>query len=278
MSDADHSHKSWIEWISHALSREPKDRPELLEILRDAKQRQLFTSDALHMIEGVLQVSEMQVRDIMIPRVNMIVVEGDVSPQETVPHIIQYGHSRYPVIGENRDEILGILLAKDLLSSCLNSNPQPMIKDLVRPAVFIPESKRLDILLKEFRLNRNHMAIVLDEYGGVSGLVTIEDVLEQIVGEIIDESDPDADEHNIKKANETEYFVKALTPLEEINEYFDCHLDTEEFDTIGGLVTQRFGYLPKLDESINIEPFEIKVVQTSKRRVDKLLIKLQSNL
>ncbi|HYF97972.1 MAG TPA: transporter associated domain-containing protein [Coxiellaceae bacterium] len=275
MSDVDHHHKSWIEWISHALSREPQDRQELLELLRDAKQRQLFSMDALRMIEGVLQVSEMQVRDIMIPRVNMIVVEGKSTPQEALPHISQYGHSRYPVIGENRDEILGILLAKDLLRSCLNNAKQPLIQELIRPAVFIPESKRLDILLKEFRLNRNHMAIVVDEYGGIAGLVTIEDVLEQIVGDIIDEHDPHADEENIRKLGKNEYQVKALTPLEEINEHLNCQFDIEEFDTIGGLVMQRFGYLPKRDETIIIEPLEIKVLQTSKRRVDKLLISVQ---
>jgi len=278
MSDADHPHKSWSEWISHALAREPKDRKELLELLRDAKQRQLFTNDALHMIEGVLQVSEMQVRDIMIPRANMIVVEGDSSPNEILPHVIQHTHSRYPVIGENRDEILGIMLAKDLLPFCLNSNTQqPRIKQLVRPAIFIPESKRLDILLKEFRLNRNHMAIVVDEYGGVAGLVTIEDVLEQIVGDIIDEHDPDASEKDIKSLGDDLYQVKALTDLEDINRFFNCTLDTEEFDTIGGLVMQRFGYLPKRDESIIIEPFEIKVLQATKRRVEKLLLRFISD-
>ncbi len=276
MSHGDHPHKSWIEWISHALSREPKDRSELLELLRDAKQRELFSTDALRMIEGVLQVSEMQVRDVMVPRVNMAVIEGDATPEATLPRLIQYAHSRYPVIGENRDEILGILLAKDLLRSCLKPGHQSVIRDLVRPAVFIPESKRLDILLQEFRLNRNHMAIVVDEYGGVAGLVTIEDVLEQIVGDIIDEHDPDADEHNIKKIGEGEFIVKALTPLEEINDHFQCDFDVEEFDTLGGLVMQRFGYLPKRDEVIVIEPFEIKVLQTSKRRVDKLQLKLRA--
>ena len=274
MSDADHHHKSWSEWISHALSREPKDRQELLELLRDAKQRQLFTNDALRMIEGVLQVSEMQVRDIMIPRANMVVVEGEETPEKILPHILQYGHSRYPVIGENRDEILGILLAKDLLRSCLNPAEQTPIQNLVRPAVFIPESKRLDILLKEFRQNRNHMAIVVDEYGGISGLITIEDVLEQIVGDIIDEYDLHDQEQNIRKLSEGEYLVKALSPLQEINAQLHCHFDTEEFDTIGGLVMQRFGYLPKRGDVIVIEDLQIKVLQASKRRVDKLLISI----
>ncbi len=276
MSDSDHQHKSWIEWISHALSREPKDRQELLELLRDAKQRQLFSTDAFRMIEGVLQVSEMHVRDIMIPRVNMVVVEAEATPKDIMPHVLEHGHSRYPVIGENRDEILGILLAKDLLRYCLNSAEQSRIKELLRPAIFIPESKRLDILLKEFRQNRNHMAIVVDEYGGISGLVTIEDVLEQIVGDIIDEYDDQAQEENIRKIGEQEYLVKALSPLEEINEVLHCQFDIEEFDTIGGLVMQRFGYLPKRGESIVIEALNIKVLKASKRRVDKLLVTIPS--
>lgn len=262
--------RSWLERLSQALLREPQDRKQLVSLLRDAEQRNLLDAQALGMIEGALQISEMQVWDIMIPRAQMVVVEQDSSPEEFLPLIIESGHSRFPVIGENRDEVIGILLAKDLLS--YNSHEQKTrfkMRDILRPVVFVPEGKHLNTLLQEFRNTRNHMAIVVDEYGGVAGLVTIEDVLEQIVGEIEDEYDID-DEVFIKKNSETQYTVKALTPIDEFNQYFTTHLDESEFDTIGGLVMQAFGHLPKRGEVITIDRFRFKVLSADNRRVQLL--------
>lgn len=259
--------RSWLERLSQALLREPQDREQLVELLRDAEQRNLLDAQALAMIEGVLQISEMQVWDIMIPRAQMVVVEEDMPLQEFLPLVMESGHSRFPVIGENRDEVVGILLAKDLLRySALAEQARFNIRDILRPVVFVPESKRLDRLLQDFRRTHNHMAIVVDEYGGVAGLVTIEDVLEQIVGEIEDEYDVD-DEAFIKKISETQYTVKALTPIEEFNQYFTAELDEDEFDTIGGLVMQAFGRLPKRGDIINIDRFRFKVLRADNRRV-----------
>ena len=246
---------------------EPKDREQLVELLRDAQQRDLLDTDALAMIEGVLQVAEMQVRDIMVPRAQMTVVERDATLEKILPVIIESAHSRFPVIGDNRDEVVGILLAKDLLAySGPDGAKNFSVRDILRPAVFIPESKRLNVLLKEFRASRNHMAIVVDEYGGVAGLVTIEDVLEQIVGEIVDEHDIEEDAY-IKKHNDNVYAVKALTPIEEFNDYFYSKFSDEEFDTIGGLVMQRFGRLPRRGEVITIDRFRFKVLNADSRRI-----------
>jgi len=268
MNDDSHAHRSWLERLSHALLREPRDRAQLIELLHDAKERELLDQDALAMIEGVLRVSEMKVRDVMIPRAQMVVVDHDATPQSALPLIIDSAHSRFPVIGESRDEITGILLAKDLLQYTLKEEQSTkQIKDLVRPALFIPESKRLDILLKEFRLNRNHMAIVVDEYGGVSGLITIEDVLEQIVGSIEDETDITEQEPNIKKINENEYIINALTAVEDFNHYFGTRINNEDFDTVGGYVMQQFGHLPKRGESVKIGALEMTVILASNRRV-----------
>jgi len=259
--------RSWLERLSQALMGEPKDREQLVELLRDAQQRDLLDTDALAMIEGVLQVAEMQVRDIMVPRAQMTVVERDATLEMILPVIIESAHSRFPVIGDNRDEVVGILLAKDLLAY---SGPDGVknfsVRDILRPAVFIPESKRLNVLLKEFRASRNHMAIVVDEYGGVAGLVTIEDVLEQIVGEIVDEHDIEEDAY-IKKHNDNVYAVKALTPIDEFNDYFYSKFSDEEFDTIGGLVMQRFGRLPRRGEVITIDRFRFKVLNADSRRI-----------
>jgi len=264
--------RSWLERLSFALMGEPKDREQLVELLRDAQQRDLLDPDALTMIEGVLQVAEMQVRDIMVPRAQMAVVERDASLDKIMPVIIESAHSRFPVIGDSRDEVVGILLAKDLIAyngpdAVKNFN----VRDILRPAVFIPESKRLNVLLKEFRASRNHMAIVVDEYGGVAGLVTIEDVLEQIVGEIVDEHDIEEDAY-IKKHNDNVYAVKALTPIEEFNQYFDSVFSDEEFDTIGGLVMQRFGRLPRRGEVITIDHFRFKVLNADSRRIHLLQV------
>jgi magnesium and cobalt transporter len=208
----------------------------------------------------------MQVRDIMIPRAQMAVVSREAAPDEILPFIIESGHSRFPVISDNRDEVIGILLAKDLLRHRFDGGTVFDIKDVMRPAVFIPESKRLNVLLKEFRASRNHLAIVVDEYGGVAGMVTIEDVLEQIVGEIEDEHDIDEDTF-IRKRNDSNYVLKALTPIEDFNEYFGSHFSDEEFDTIGGRVIQAFGHVPKRGESVTIDSYEFKVLRADNRRV-----------
>lgn len=263
--------RSWVERLSNALLREPKDREQLVELLRDAQRRNLLDAEALGMIESVLQVGEMQVRDIMIPRAQMAVVNRDVTPDVVLPMIIESGHSRFPVISDNRDEVVGILLAKDLLRYRFDADASFDIKDVMRPTVFIPESKRLNVLLKEFRASRNHLAIVVDEYGGVAGMVTIEDVLEQIVGEIEDEHDIDEDTF-IRKRSETSYVLKALTPIEDFNDYFGAHFSDEEFDTIGGRVTQAFGHMPKRGEGVTLGNFEFKVLRADNRRVHILAL------
>lgn len=265
--------RTWFERLSHALLGEPQDREQLVELLRDAEQRSLLDSDALAMIEGVLLTSELRVRDIMIPRAQMAVVERDVALKDSLRTIIDSGHSRFPVVGDNRDEVLGILLAKDLLAFLVDPERVFNIRDVLRPAVFIPESKRLNILLNEFRSNRNHMAIVVDEYGGVSGLVTIEDVIEQIVGEIADEHDID-EATFIKEHGNGQFILKALTPIEEFNEYFKANLSDEEFDTIGGLVMSKFGYLPKPGESVAIDNYKFKVLHADSRRTHLLRMKI----
>lgn len=269
---APHS-RSWFDRLSHALLREPRDREQLVELLRDAQRRSLLDADALGMIESVLQVSEMQVRDVMIPRAQMDVVSRDATPDEIVAFIVESGHSRFPVISDSRDEVVGILLAKDMLRYRLDGGIAFDIKDVMRPAVFIPESKRLNVLLKEFRASRNHLAVVVDEYGGVAGMVTIEDVLEQIVGEIEDEHDIDEDSF-IRKRNDTNYILKALTPVEDFNEYFGTDFSDEEFDTVGGLVIQAFGHVPKRGETVVVDQFEFKVLRADVRRVHVLALRV----
>lgn len=264
--------RSWLERLSKALLREPQDREQLVNLLRNAEQRNLLDAQALAMIEGVLQITDMQVRDIMIPRGQMVVVEQEASLKKSLPIITESGHSRFPVIGETRDEIIGILLAKDLLAFNTHAeHPRFNIRDILRPAIFVPESKRLNRLLQEFRVNHNHMAIVVDEYGGVSGLVTIEDVLEQIVGEIEDEYDID-DESFIKQLSKSQYTVKALTPIEEFNQYFGAKLVEKDFDTMGGLVMSAFGHLPKRGEIVHIDHFRFKVLHSDKRQIRLLRV------
>ncbi len=262
--------RSWLERLGQVLSGEPRDRGELIEILREAQQRHLLDADALAMIEGVLEVSEMRVREIMIPRSQMVVVERDASLDEILPIITESAHSRFPVIGDSKDEVVGILLAKDLLAYFMGERHRGFnMRDILRPAVFIPESKRLNVLLKEFRASRNHMAIVVDEYGGVAGLVTIEDVLEQIVGDIADETDQDRDPQ-IRRRDDGGYNVKALTPIEDFNEYFDSRFSDEEFDTIAGVVTKEFGRMPSRGEVITIDGFHFKVLSADSRRLHLL--------
>ena len=267
------SHKSWLDRLGQVFSSEPKDREELIMILRDAQERNLFDTSALAMIEGVFQVSELQVRDIMIPRSQMVVVEEENSVQEMLPTIIESAHSRFPVIGDSRDEVVGVLLAKDLLRILSEEESQDFnLRDILRPAFIVPESKRLNILLNEFRHTRNHMAIIVDEYGGVSGLVTIEDVLEQIVGDITDEHDLEEDQY-IKYSEDDKYaLVKALTPIEDFNEYFETSFKDDEFDTIGGLVTHKFGHVPKRNETTNIDEFKFEVISADSRRLHLLKV------
>lgn len=264
--------RSWLERIGDKLSREPRDRDELMELLRDAEQRQLLDPYALVMIEGVLDVSEMQVRDVMIPRAQMVVIEHDKTPEEIVPIMVESAHSRFPVIGDNKDEVIGILLAKDLLTYFAAPRASEFnLRDVLRPAVFIPESKRLNMLLREFRTSRNHMAIVVDEYGGVAGLVTIEDVLEEIVGEIEDEHDIDDDAY-IVKISDARFTVKGITPIEDFNLEVGAGFSDDEFDTVGGLVTNEFGRVPKRGESITFGAFQFKVLRADNRRIQLLQV------
>ena len=261
---------SWLARLNKVITGEPQDREQLVDVLRDAEKRNLVDAQALAMIEGVMHVGEMQVRDIMVPRAQMVVVSSDSQPEEFIESLIESGHSRFPVIGDSRDEVEGILLAKDLLGYLATGGEEAFdLEDSMRPAVFIPESKRLNVLLREFRENRNHMAIVVDEYGGVAGLVTIEDVLEQIVGEIDDEHDNE-ESSLIRRLGNGEYTVKAITPIETFNEYFQTNFSDEEFDTIGGLVIKAFGQLPKRGQSTRIDGVTFKVLRADKRRVHLL--------
>ena len=265
---------SWIEKISRLFLDIPQDREELFAVLHAAQNRDLFDMDALNMIEGVLEVSEIQVRDIMIPRSHMVILEEQNSYEEMLPVVINSGHSRFPVIGDNRDNITGILLAKDLLRYCDDESRKEFdIKDVIRTPSFVPESKRLNVLLKEFRSSRNHMAIVVDEYSGVAGLVTIEDVLEQIVGDIDDEHDIE-DVGNVRRLGVSRYSVKALTPIEEFNEFFESGFDEDDVDTLGGMLMKNLGHLPKRGESIMIGRFLFKIMSADSRRIKHVQVVL----
>lgn len=267
-------HKSWLERLTQAFVHEPRNRQELLDLLREAQHNEVLDIEALAIIEGALQVADMQVRDIMIPRSQMSTIKASQTPREFLPSVIEAAHSRFPVIGESIDDVLGILLAKDLLPLLLEDNTERFnIKDLLRPATCIPESKRLNVLLKEFRSTHNHMAIVIDEYGGVSGLITIEDVLEQIVGDIEDEHDID-DEDYIKPLPSGDYLIKGLTPIEDFNEQFDTGFSDEEFDTFGGLVMNAFGHLPKRNEIVELDGFRVRILNADSRRVHLLRVSL----
>ena len=253
------------------LAREPEDREELIDVLRASYDRNLIDADALAMIEGVLQVSEMQARDIMVPRAQMDVIDIRESPDQFIPTVIRTGHSRFPVIGENKDNVIGILLAKDLLHFYAGEE-EFNVRDMLRPAVFIPESKPLNVLLKEFRKNRNHMAVVADEYGGVSGMVTIEDVIEQIVGDIEDEYDYDDVEDNIVPEKGGLYRVKALTEIADFNTHFGTRYSDHDFDTIGGLILSRFGRVPKRGEQVTIDNLTFRVLRADSRRLHLLQV------
>lgn len=266
--------KSWLSKIGQMLSGDPQDQEDLMDILREAKDNHLIDSDAFAMIEGVMEVSEMRVRDIMIPRVQMVVVPHDAELKSILPLVLEHGHSRFPVIEDDRSKVVGVLLAKDLLSHIL-SDLSIRIEEIMRPVSVVPESKRLNILLKEFRTNRNHMAIVVDEYGAAAGLVTIEDVLEQIVGEIEDEHDLEGDEEDyIFRRSDAEYTVKALTPIEDFDEYFSTDFATDEYDTVGGFIVTRLGHLPKKGEKVVEDRFRFEVLKADSRRIHLLKVKL----
>ena len=256
----------WLERLFPGVVGEPRDRDELIDLLKQAKNRALFDTEALAMIEGVLQVADLQVRDIMIPRAQMVVVGRNHELSQVLPVVVESAHSRFPVIGEDRAEVVGIMLAKDLLQYCGENAPRFKMRDIVRPAVFVPESKRLNVLLREFRASRNHMAIVIDEYGNAAGLVTIEDVLEQIVGEIEDEYDFDEDAFILKRGPNS-YTLKAHTTIEDFNDYFGVRFDDTDYDTIGGLTVNAFGHLPSRGESVVVDAFRFTVVRADSRRV-----------
>ena len=268
MADADNSGstRGWLDRIYNIFTGEPQNQKQLLDLLKNLQSHQLLEADELNMIEGVLQVDDMQVRDIMIPRGQMVVLDHDDSLPEIIQKITDSGHSRFPVIDDDKDDVVGILLAKDLLQLSLDQSQDFEINEYIRPASFIPESKRLNVLLKEFRLNRSHMAMIVDEYGGVSGLITIEDVLEQIVGKIDDEHDED-EEVDIQAHGANRFSVRALTPLPEFNEYFNTDYESEEIETIGGLVLRQFGHLPERGESIALDNLTFKVLNADSRQV-----------
>lgn len=274
MSDENTNHstekheRSWLDKLLHAFSAEPKSRDELMEIIKDAADNKLLDQEALTIIEGAMDVSSLQAREIMVPRSHIVAVRIDDSPQEYLPQIIESGHSRFPVIGENMDDVRGILLAKDLLPLALKGTDNFNIESILRSANIVPESKRVNVLLKEFRENRYHMALVMDEYGGISGLLTIEDILEEIVGEIQDETDESEETSDfIKRINETDYIIKALTSIEDFNEYFSTRFSDEDFDTIGGILMQEFGHLPKRNEVVQIDNMQFRVLYADNRQI-----------
>jgi len=272
--DSSHTHRnseprrSWLDRISSVLSGEPTNREDLVELLRDAQADGLIGADTLHMMEGAIAVSDMTVGDVMIPRSQMVSLPAEASLLDLMKMVVESGHSRFPVHGEDKDEVLGILLAKDLLRGVVTDFGPSTIHELLRPAVLIPESKRLDVLLREFRQSRNHMAIVIDEHGGVAGLITIEDVLEQIVGEIDDEHDDAEDPHALIAAQaDGQFVVDALTPICDFNERFGADFDDDEYDTIGGLVTAAIGHLPEAGEELTLGRFVFRVSGADARRV-----------
>ena len=280
MSEDPDSHpperRSWLERLSLAFSGEPQTRADLIEILRDAQENGLVSTDTLKMLEGALAVSELQVGDIMLPRSQMVSLPADASFMDLMKMVVESGHSRFPVHGEDKDDILGILLAKDLLRGIVADGGPGQVRELLRPAVLIPEAKRLNVLLKEFRLSRNHMAIVVDEHGGVAGLVTIEDVLEQIVGRIDDEHDEAADTTLIAAQPDGQFAVDALTPISDFNERFGADFPDDEYDTVGGLVTSAIGHLPEAGEELALGRFHFRVGRADRRRVHTFIVSVHA--
>jgi len=280
MSDDPDSHpperRSWLERLSIAFSGEPQTREDLVEILRDAQDNGLIGGDTLRMLEGALGVSELQVGDIMLNRSQMVSLPADAAFMDLMRMVVESGHSRFPVHGEDKDEILGILLAKDLLRGIVADGGPGQIRELLRPAILIPESKRLNVLLKEFRTSRNHMAIVVDEHGGVAGLVTIEDVLEQIVGRIDDEHDEADDGSLIAAQPDGQFAVDALTPISDFNERFGADFPDDEYDTVGGLVTSAIGHLPEAGEELSMGEFHFRVGRADRRRVQSFVVSVNA--
>ncbi|MFT6791730.1 MAG: magnesium and cobalt transporter [Cellvibrionaceae bacterium] len=266
--------KTWLERITATFSSEPQSQKELLDTIRNAASNGLLDQEVYGIVQGALDVSNLHAREIMIPRSQMVTVKIDDTPEASLPKIIDSGHSRFPIIGENGDDIKGILLAKDLLILILQGCQDFSLESLIRQATIIPESKRLNVLLREFRENRYHMALVIDEYGGISGLITIEDILERIVGEISDETDEDNVDVFIRKVADDDYIVKALTTIEEFNKYFNSKLSQEEFDTIGGLIMQAFGHLPRRNETTRIGNFQFRVLYADSRQIHLLRLTL----
>lgn len=277
MEDPSKHKPSLLERLSAMLLREPEDREELITLLHSAFERNLLDAEALAMIEGVLEVSDLTARDVMVPRSQMDVIRIDDPIERLLPDVLRTGHSRFPVIGDNKDDVLGILLAKDLLHY-FHAPARFDLRATLRASVFVPESKPLDVLLREFRSNRNHMAIVVDEYGGVSGLVTIEDVIEQIVGDIEDEYDFEEDDNNIVPVRDQRYRVNALTEVADFNEYFATSYDDDDVDTVGGLVISLFGHLPKRGETVESGSLRFTILRADSRRLQTLLVeRLHSN-
>ncbi|WIH06363.1 CBS domain-containing protein [Xanthomonas translucens pv. graminis] len=267
-SETHEKRRGWLERLSSVFSSDPHTRDDLVEVLRDAQHDGLIAADTLRMMEGALSVSELTVGDVMISRSQMVSLSAESRFLDLMQQVVESGHSRFPVHGENKDDILGILLAKDLLRGVVADHGPGTVRELLRPAVLIPESKKLNVLLKEFRLSRNHMAIVVDEYGGVAGLVTIEDVLEQIVGEIDDEHDDAEDEASLIAAQaDGQYVVDALTPIEDFNERFGADFSDDDYDTVGGLVTEAIGHLPETGEELTLGRFAFRVARADARRV-----------
>jgi magnesium and cobalt transporter len=267
--DSRNALRRWLDRLVSLITREPRDRATLVQVLRRAEGRNLIDPDALIMMEGAIQISDLQARDIMVPRVQMVMLRNDAKREDIVQTVLDSGHSRFPVIGTDANDVIGILLAKDLLAYFSDKQRETFdIKDVMRPAVFIPESKRISVLLREFRVSRNHMAIVVNEYG-VAGLVTIEDVIEEIIGEIEDEHDLD-EEANIRQHGRSRYTINAITPIDEFNAYFQTGLSSDQYETIGGMVVGAIGHVPLRGESLDFEGFNVKVLRADKRRVHVL--------
>lgn len=277
-TDKPHSQKrTWLEKLQSMFSAGPQSRDELLEIIKDAADNKLLDQEALEIIEGAMDVSTLQAREIMVPRMQIIAVKLDDKPQDFLPKIIESGHSRFPVIGDSVDDIKGILLAKDLLKMMLEGTTDFSLEPIIRTANIIPESKRVNILLREFREKRYHMALVIDEYGGISGLITIEDILEEIVGEIEDETDEESCDDMIKRVSDTDFIIKALTPIEDFNEKFKAKLNHDEFDTIGGIIMQSFGHLPKRNEVTKVAGFTFRILYADNRRIHLVRLTLEQS-
>lgn len=275
-STSRHHERSWLDRVLHAFTAEPKSREELLEIIKEAADNKVVDAVELEIIQGALDVADQQVREILVPRSQMVVVNINATLSEFLPTVIESGHSRFPVVGESTDDIRGVLLAKDLLPLILNGSDNFTLENIVRPATIIPESKRLNILLREFREDRYHMALVIDEYGGISGLVTIEDILEEIVGDIEDETDECGDDAFIRKVTEHDYIIKALTPVEDFNEYFKTNFDEDEFDTIGGILMRAFGHLPQRNETVEVDGYQFRVLYADTRQIHLVRLSLPS--